>query len=261
MTQQINSENEVEQRRRGRGPTKPFPTMTFEDALVLPKSILEYGVNGKIQRLTLLGKLNRPPDSSMTRSLISNSHKYGLTVGNYNTQSLEVTDDGRLASRVEQPTIEARAKLLQFAIGQFEPFSKLYEKLKDHRLPDKAVLKDELGRVNVADSDRDKVAEVFTANLRFLGLVHEVAGNDYVKTIEQAAAEMPANSEPPPEPSSIESPVGTATTVEENRKTAVATNRPALHIDIQVHIDPTSSAEQIDHIFASMAKYLYGNES
>lgn len=39
------------------------------------------------------------------------------------------------------------------------------------------------------------------------------------------------------------------------------TDRPALHIDIQIHIDPTSSAEQIDQIFASMAKHLYRTES
>lgn len=38
----------------------------------------------------------------------------------------------------------------------------------------------------------------------------------------------------------------------------VETKRPALHIDIQVHIDATASAEQIDFIFASMAKHLYG---
>ena len=38
----------------------------------------------------------------------------------------------------------------------------------------------------------------------------------------------------------------------------VETKRPALHIDIQIHIDPTSSQELIDHIFASMAKHLYG---
>ena len=44
----------------------------------------------------------------------------------------------------------------------------------------------------------------------------------------------------------------------EGNGNAVATpNRPALHIDIQVHIDPTSSAEQIDHIFASMARHFY----
>lgn len=33
---------------------------------------------------------------------------------------------------------------------------------------------------------------------------------------------------------------------------------PAVHIDIQVHISPESTAEQIDKIFESMAKHLYG---
>ncbi|MGA7831885.1 MAG: DUF5343 domain-containing protein [Terracidiphilus sp.] len=33
---------------------------------------------------------------------------------------------------------------------------------------------------------------------------------------------------------------------------------PGLHIDVQVHISPEASTEQIDQIFASMAKHLYG---
>lgn len=33
---------------------------------------------------------------------------------------------------------------------------------------------------------------------------------------------------------------------------------PALHIDIQVHISPEASSEQIEHVFSSMAKHLYG---
>lgn len=35
---------------------------------------------------------------------------------------------------------------------------------------------------------------------------------------------------------------------------------PAVHIDIQVHISPESTAEQIDKIFESMAKHLYGRK-
>ncbi len=35
---------------------------------------------------------------------------------------------------------------------------------------------------------------------------------------------------------------------------------PSVHIDIQVHINPASTAEQIDQIFASMARHLYGKE-
>ena len=35
---------------------------------------------------------------------------------------------------------------------------------------------------------------------------------------------------------------------------------PALHIDIQIHISPESTTQQIDQIFESMAKHLYGRK-
>lgn len=35
---------------------------------------------------------------------------------------------------------------------------------------------------------------------------------------------------------------------------------PSVHIDVQIHIDPNASADQIDQIFASMARHLYGRE-
>jgi len=35
---------------------------------------------------------------------------------------------------------------------------------------------------------------------------------------------------------------------------------PAVHIDIQIHISPESTAGQIDKIFESMAKHLYGRK-
>jgi hypothetical protein len=35
---------------------------------------------------------------------------------------------------------------------------------------------------------------------------------------------------------------------------------PEVHIDIQIHISPESSSEQIDKIFESMAKHLYGRK-
>lgn len=37
-----------------------------------------------------------------------------------------------------------------------------------------------------------------------------------------------------------------------------AAKQPAIHIDIQIHISPESSAEQINKIFESMARHLYG---
>ena len=35
---------------------------------------------------------------------------------------------------------------------------------------------------------------------------------------------------------------------------------PSVHVDVQVHIDPGASAEQIDRIFSAMARHLYGRE-
>jgi hypothetical protein len=35
---------------------------------------------------------------------------------------------------------------------------------------------------------------------------------------------------------------------------------PSVHVDVQVHISPDASAEQVDQIFASMAKHLYGRK-
>jgi hypothetical protein len=41
---------------------------------------------------------------------------------------------------------------------------------------------------------------------------------------------------------------------------ASITAAPSLHIDIQLHISPEASMEQIEKMFESMAKYLYKNQ-
>jgi hypothetical protein len=43
-----------------------------------------------------------------------------------------------------------------------------------------------------------------------------------------------------------------------DRTSARAPTGPTLHIDIQIHISPEASAEQIDQVFTSMAKHIYG---
>ena len=40
--------------------------------------------------------------------------------------------------------------------------------------------------------------------------------------------------------------------------TVAASPTPSVHIDLQIHISPDASPDQIDSIFASMAKHLYG---
>ena len=44
----------------------------------------------------------------------------------------------------------------------------------------------------------------------------------------------------------------------QRQQTSSGRVEPSLHIDIQIHISPEASADQIDQIFASMAKHVYG---
>ena len=248
-------------KRNRRSPRKSFPLMSFENTLILPRGILDYGLDGKISRLTLLDKLGRSPNSSVTRILISSSFRYGLTTGNYNAPSLQITDGGRVALGAETASQEVLEKQFELAIGNIEPFNLLYQKLEDQRLRDTAVLKDEFGQFGIDMSDSDKAVEVFTENLRFLGLVYEDSGQEYVKCFEDALEVASGMNDRAPTPSEVDPPVEIVEPAEINGNTPVQTKHPALHIDIQVHIDPTSSAEQIDQIFASMARHLYRLES
>ncbi|MDR6613089.1 DUF5343 domain-containing protein [Leifsonia sp. 1010] len=46
----------------------------------------------------------------------------------------------------------------------------------------------------------------------------------------------------------------------ESKQGAPQTKLPNLHVDVQVHISADASTEQIDAVFASMAKHLYGTK-
>ena len=289
MTQEaVTDQSEPSRERRVRGSSKPFPIMSLEEALQLSKAIMQHGINGEIQRLTLLSRMNKSPQSSATRRLIGSSYKYGLTTGSYSSTGLAVTDDGQTILNQNCSVQERKRKQFELAIERFAPFSGVYERLKNQRLPDTPVLNDEFGRFDVADSDRRKAAEVFTANARYIGLIEQIAGSDHVRTIEDAISQLESNI--PAESTSSSLPVESPAPATESRAPAtespapatespapatesrapatespapvpseeISAGEPTVHIDIQIHIDASATAEQIDQVFRSMARHLYG---
>lgn len=268
MTQPLINELEAEtSSRRGRGPDRPFPSLPFEEALSLPESIQEHGIDGEIQRLTLFEKLNKSPDSGRSRTLLSSSSKYGLTKGSYGAATLSVTDDGLIAlGGGDQSPRATTQKRFELAIAKFECFKGLYEKVKGHRLPDDDVLGDGLKQFGVSDNGRKQASSVFTANLRFLGLVAEIAGTEHVRTIEevldqnQESAGKPIEEHNHTDAQSSAGPTPDVKPLTTGASSQASPNSPALHLDVQVHIDASASPEQIEQIFASMARHLYGRE-
>ena len=210
-----------------------------------------------------MGKLNLSPDSRNTRQLITDWKKYGLISGSYSAPTLAITDDGRVALDSDRSSPEHKKKKFDLAIARFDPFHSIYGKLKEQRFPDEAVLKDELSRAGIPLKDCQKAMETFTANLRYVGLVESISGTDHVRSIEQIVESLPAAdlSGPPDSemPSAPPIPSGSSlpqTTVGPK----VTVNEPSVHIDIQIHIDSSATPEQVDQIFASMARHLYGRE-
>ena len=261
MTQQIASDAETgESQHRGRRRAKAFPVLKFEETLSLPKTILDEGVGGSIQRLTLFEKLNRSPGSGRSRDWVRNSERYGLTHGGTSASSLSVTDAARAVLSSDDPN-KAMATKFRLAIEQFEAFNSVYLKLNGEKLPSPDVLGDELGKQGISGSDYQTAVEVFTANLRYLGLLQNIGESEYVRDVADLIKQSPPNASgdtatdnngltatAPPVASAI------------NGAGFSAGNSPALHVDVQIHIDASASPDQIDQIFVSMARYLYGRE-
>ncbi len=255
MTQDTTREEAATPARRTRGPAKPFPVVAFEDALVLAEGILEHGIGGTMQRLTLLDKLGRSPSSSRTRSLITSSSRYGLTTGSYNAQTLKATDDARIvlsSSTTPRALLETK---LQLAISRFPVFADLYEKLLGQRLPDRLVVADQLVQSGVSPDDGESASDILIANLRHLGLIRDITGSDHVIAVDEASEQQPVMTDTSQSMSSTIS-AGVAP-VAPQPPSSSGPLTPSVHLDIQIHIDSSATPEQIDQIFASMAKYLY----
>ena len=256
-------EESTEGRKRVRGPAKPYPLLTFESVLVLAAAIMEHGVDGRLNRRTLFDKLERSPDSSLSRNMVTASSKYDLTKGGYAATDLEMTDDGRIALEIKISPQEALEKRFNLSIERFQPFRIIFEKLKGRRLPDKQVLSDEFARNSVPKGESGKAAEIFTENLRFIGLLRNVNGSEQVIGVEEVPASVPnvqdVQSASPTQqesqltvPATVAPPLSTSTEI---------SSEPTVHIDVQIHIDSSATFEQIDQIFSSMARHLYGRES
>ncbi len=192
--------------------------------------------------------------------LIANAVRYGLIDGGSSSEFLELTHDGERVVDKEPTSDSAILKaLFALSISKFDNFNAVYERLKNNRLPAGEVLEDVFEDVGINRADCGQASSVFDANIRFLGLVREQSGGEYLIPLEQVLEELPAVAEPTIETIPIVMDEPAAENQVESAPTRQSVmNTPTVHIDVQIHIDSNAGSDQIDQIFASMAKHLYG---
>ncbi|WP_155006317.1 hypothetical protein [Sphingomonas hengshuiensis] len=170
---------------------RPFPAGPFEEALTFAKDIYNLGSGTPVRRLTLFDHLQRTPDSSTSRMLITNANKYGLIKGSYISEQLELTADGKkVCDDNVSPRESARLKA-KLAITDIGPFSALYEKFINTKLPPRATLIDSMKEAGTEKDHLEEGVDTFIVNLKAVGLLQNLSGADRVVTIEHLLDTLP----------------------------------------------------------------------
>lgn len=235
----------------------PFPPHSFEDALVIAKTIWENNAGKPMRRLTVFDILKRSPDSSSSRQLITSSSGYGLTQGGYQAESITITERAQAIFEKNDP----QAKL--DAVLDVEIFAEFFEHYKNSTVPSNTAAIDFLKDHGVPETNTPACLEILLQCGEQVGLVQEMSGVKRIVSSEHAletlSKRQPMSKMTGISYTSAQAEVQqiTAETPTPNPTIRQATDSPSVHIDIQIHIDANAKPEQIEKIFESMAKYLY----
>ncbi|MDF0542133.1 hypothetical protein PX699_07250 [Sphingobium sp. H39-3-25] len=170
---------------------RPFPAGPFEEALTFAKDIYNLGSGTPVRRLTLFDHLQRTPDSSTSRMLITNANKYGLIKGSYTSEQLELTPDGKKVCDDNVSPREAARLKAKLAITDIGPFNSLYEKFTNAKLPPRATLIDSMKEAGTEKDHLEEGVDTFIVNLKAVGLLQNLSGADRVVTIEHLLDTLP----------------------------------------------------------------------
>jgi hypothetical protein len=181
--------------KRERRGTPPFPPVSFASAFPFAESVQKHGAGQPVRRLTLFEKLDRSPESSISREWITNAAKYGLIKGSYQAEVLELTELGAAATSPDSQPREQLAAKFKLAIEGLPIFKALYEKNKGSRLPSPEILRDSVD-ADLPQDQRTQAVDIFLENTKYLGLLRTIAGAERVIPIEQALEEVRGGAAP-----------------------------------------------------------------
>ncbi|RXF69922.1 hypothetical protein EK403_18135 [Hansschlegelia zhihuaiae] len=183
-------ESEVARRKRV---VRNFPAAPFEEPLGFAREIFDFGSGSPVRRLSLFDHIGRTPESGGSRQLITNSNKYGLTKGGYQSEMIELTDDGARAVDPEIPPRDQARARIKLAVEDIEIFAKLHERFVGKALPAKAALVDAAKEFGASDDAAQEAIDTFILNLRFVGLLVSLSGAERIVSKEHALDQLPSS--------------------------------------------------------------------
>ncbi len=184
------SEKEVKVKKKRTRRVVPYPLCPFEEVVEFAEALYELGSGHKVRRVTLFDHIGKSPDSGPSRTLITNSNKYGLVKGGYQAEQLELTTEALKAfgeSSTEHEKAEAK---IQLAILNVPPLKILYEKFSGNKMPVKTVLADTLKENEIDGKVINTLVDIFVVNAEFVGVLQTLAGAERIVTIDHALEDL-----------------------------------------------------------------------
>jgi hypothetical protein len=165
---------------------RKFPALPFEEALFIPNLIQQIAAGQRVRRMTLFEHIDQSPDTNKSRALVTAASQYGLTIGSYTAEYLELTPEGAQATNDDVPPAVRFEARFGLAIAGIAPFNFLYDKFKSNKVPVRDVLIDSLSEIEISQTDVAECADNFIVNLKFLGMLRTIGGVERIVTFDHA---------------------------------------------------------------------------
>jgi len=154
------------------------PGSSLENALRVPRAILENYAGGPVTPLQLAAALDMSPTSGPFRSLCGASIAYGLTEGGYNAQQISLQPLGK---RIVKPLEEGddilakrEAILRPRVVGEF------LKKYAGSPLPRQDIALNVIKEMGVPKDKAESVYSLTVDSAQTVGLLREIKGKQYV---------------------------------------------------------------------------------
>ncbi|CFR28958.1 hypothetical protein [Yersinia frederiksenii] len=164
----------------------PYPLCPFEEVIAFANAIYDLGSGQKVRRVTLFDHIGKSPDSGPSRTLITNTNKYGLVKGGYQAEQLELTTEALTALEENSSDYHKNEAKIQLALLNVLPFKILYDRFVGNKLPGKTVLADTLKEHDIESDVIDTLVDIFVVNAEYVGVLKTLAGAERLLSIEHA---------------------------------------------------------------------------
>ncbi len=156
-----------------------FPKIGLEDALDVPRALQRNG-GQPLPAIDTATAVKRSPGSSGFRTLTASASAYGLITGSYKT-TFTMRD---LGAAITQPksSEEAAVALVTAALTP-GTFREIYDYYKGKKFPERQFFENTVVReFGVDPKQAGTCCDVFEANVRFVGLIRQTPGGDWLST-------------------------------------------------------------------------------